>query len=114
METISLDAEAHSLAEAHEVPQRAKPAGFELTSAAVKMSNGTTLLAATGMFARRDGAREIEAADMSGLSAAVPRAGFSCTFGPCDYLRLLVEGPVCLTSSGHVHSTTSFIVSSGK
>lgn len=71
-ETISLDAEGHSLAGAYEALQKAKPAGFELTSAAVKMSNGTTRLAATGTFARRDGARQIEAPDMSGLRAAVP------------------------------------------
>lgn len=44
----------------------------QMTSAAVKMSNGTTLLAATGTFARRDGARQIEAPDMSGINAAVP------------------------------------------
>ncbi len=30
------------------------------------------LLADTGTFARRDGAREIEASDMSALGAAVP------------------------------------------
>lgn len=69
--TISLETEAHSLADAHDALEKDKPSGFELTSAAVKMSNGTMPLAATGTFARRDGASEIEAPDMNGR-AAVP------------------------------------------
>ncbi|KSU52911.1 hypothetical protein [Microbacterium enclense] len=71
-ETTTVDVEAHSLAEVHKVLQQRAPAGFELTDAPVRMSNGTTLLAAAGTFARRDGTRGIEAADMAALRAQVP------------------------------------------
>lgn len=71
-ETTTVDVQGHSLAEVHDVLEQQTPAGFELTDAPVRMSNGTTLLAAAGTFARRDGARDIEAADMTALRAQVP------------------------------------------
>lgn len=69
VETRTLEVQAHSLAEAHELLEAQRPEGFELTDAPVRMSNGTTLLTAVGSYARRDGAREIEAADRAGLDA---------------------------------------------
>ena len=36
------------------------------------MQNGTTFLAATGTFARRYGAREIEGTDLAAVQAQVP------------------------------------------
>ncbi|KEP75862.1 hypothetical protein HR12_20915 [Microbacterium sp. SUBG005] len=72
VETHTLTVEAHSLAEAHELLKAQCPAGFELASAPVTMGKGTTLLTAVGTFVRRDGARDIEAADRVALDAQVP------------------------------------------
>lgn len=71
-ETRTLDVEADSLAGIHEALAAACPPGFELIDAPVRMSNGTTTITATGTFARRDGAREIEADDMAALRGKVP------------------------------------------
>lgn len=72
VETRSLTVEAHSLAEAHEALEAQCPAGFELADAPVTMGKGTTALTAVGTFIRRDGARDIEAADRAALDAQVP------------------------------------------
>lgn len=72
VETRTVDVEAHSLADVHTVLEQQRPDGFELTDAPVRMSNGTTALAATGTFARRDGSRDIEAADRAALDAQIP------------------------------------------
>lgn len=71
-ETRTADVEAHSLADVHTVLENQRPDGFELTDAPVRMSNGTTALTATGVFARRDGAREIEGPDLAALRSLVP------------------------------------------
>lgn len=71
-DATTADVEAHPLAEAHEALRAAAPDGFELVKASVRMSSGTTLLAAAGEFSRRDGAKEIEAPDMEAMRAAVP------------------------------------------
>lgn len=71
-DATTADVGAHSLAEAHEALRAASPDGFELVKASVRMSSGTTLLAAAGEFSRRDGAKEIEAPDMEAMRAAVP------------------------------------------
>lgn len=71
-ETTTIDVEGHSLAEVQETLEAQAPAGFDLVNVPVKMTGGTTLLTATGTFSRRDGARDIEAADMAGLRAQVP------------------------------------------
>ena len=71
-ETTTLDVEGHSLAEVQETLEARAPAGFELINVPVKMTGGTTLLTATGTFSRRDGARDVEAADMTTLRAQVP------------------------------------------
>ncbi|KQT75419.1 hypothetical protein [Microbacterium sp. Leaf436] len=72
VEIRTVNVEAHSLADVHTVLERQRPDGFELTDAPVRMSNGTTALTATGVFARRDGTREIEGADMPALRGQVP------------------------------------------
>lgn len=72
VETRTIDVEAHSLAEVHAALEAQRPDGFELTDAPVRMQNGTTLLAATGTYARRDGAREIKASDHVSLDAQIP------------------------------------------
>ena len=71
-ETTTVDVQGRSLAEVHDVLEQRTPAGFQLTDAPVRMSNGTTLLAAAGTFARRDNAHDIEAVDMATLRAQVP------------------------------------------
>ncbi|WP_394685325.1 hypothetical protein [uncultured Microbacterium sp.] len=71
-ETTTIDVEGHSLAEVQETLEAQAPAGFDLVNVPVKMTGGTTLLTATGTFSRRDGARDIEAADMDALRAQVP------------------------------------------
>ncbi len=71
-ETTTVDVQGHSLAEVHDVLDQQTPAGFQLTDAPVRMSNGTTLLSAAGTFARRDNTHEIEAVDMASLRAQVP------------------------------------------
>lgn len=71
-ETTTLNVEGHSLAEVHETLEQQAPAGFDLVEAPVKMTGGTTLLTSTGTFSRRDGARDIEAADMAALHAQIP------------------------------------------
>lgn len=48
------------------------PEGWELVSAVPTMTNGTPVRSVEGKFERRDGAREIEAADMVALEAQVP------------------------------------------
>lgn len=72
VETRTLEVQAHSLAEVHEMLKAQCPDGFELASAPVRMSNGTTLLSAKGTYVRRDGVRSIEAADRAALTAQVP------------------------------------------
>lgn len=72
-ETTTIDVEGHSLAEVQEMLEAQAPAGFDLENVPVKMTGGTTLLTATGTFSRRDGAREIEAANMGALRAQVPK-----------------------------------------
>lgn len=72
VETRTATVEAHSLAEAHEMLEARCPDGFDLANAPVTMGKGTTLLTATGTYVRRDGARDIEAADRAGLDAQVP------------------------------------------
>lgn len=72
VETRTLEVEAHSLAEAHELLETQCPAGFELANAPVTMGKGTTLLTAVGTFVRRDGARDIEATDRAALDAQGP------------------------------------------
>lgn len=72
VETRTVEVQGHSLAEVHEVLDAQCPDGFELTGAPVRMSNGTTLLTAVGTYVRRDGGREIEAADRAALDAQVP------------------------------------------
>lgn len=73
VETRTIEVEAHSLAEAHELLEAQCPAGFELANAPVTMGKGITLLTAVGTFVRRDGARDIEAADRAALDAQVPK-----------------------------------------
>ncbi|MFF7681445.1 hypothetical protein ACFZA2_01700 [Microbacterium sp. NPDC007973] len=72
VETRTIEVEAHSLAEAHELLEAQCPPGFELANTPVTMGKGTTLLTAVGTFIRRDGARDIEAADRAALDAQVP------------------------------------------
>ncbi len=72
IETRIVEVEAHSLAEAHELLEAQCPPGFDLANAPVTMGKGTTLLTAVGTFIRRDGARDIEAADRAALDAQVP------------------------------------------
>lgn len=72
VETRTVTVEAHSLAEAHEMLEAQCPDGFDLANAPVQMGKGTTLLTATGTYVRRDGVREIEAADRASLDAQVP------------------------------------------
>ena len=72
IEIRTVDVEGHSLEEIRTVLAEQTPAGFELTDAPVRMTKGTTLLTATGTFARRDGTRTIEADDMATLRAKVP------------------------------------------
>lgn len=72
VEKTTTEVEAQSLEEAHTLLNTQAPAGFELTDAPVRMAAGTAALTATGTFARRDGAREIEAADIAALRAQVP------------------------------------------
>ncbi|MEV7758359.1 hypothetical protein AB0O16_14525 [Microbacterium sp. NPDC089180] len=72
VETRSVEVEAHSLAEAHDLLEAQCPPGFELANTPVTMGKGTTLLPAVGTFVRRDGARDIEAADRAALDAQIP------------------------------------------
>lgn len=72
VETRSLSVEAHSLAEAHELLEAQRPEGFDLANVPVQMGKGTTLLTAIGTYVRRDGVKEIEAADRASLDAQVP------------------------------------------
>jgi len=48
------------------------PPGFELVSAPVAMQKGSSVLTATGTFARRDGLRDIEADTMDQLRELTP------------------------------------------
>ncbi|WP_144834131.1 hypothetical protein [Microbacterium sp. BH-3-3-3] len=72
VETRTATVEAHSLAEAHELLEQQCPPGFDLANVPVQMGKGTTLLTAVGTYVRRDGGREIEAADRPGLDAQIP------------------------------------------
>lgn len=72
VETRTVTVEAHSLEEAHALLEQQRPAGFDLANAPVQMGKGTTLLTAVGAYVRRDGGREIEAADRAALDAQVP------------------------------------------
>lgn len=72
VETRTATVEAHSLAEAHELLEQQCPRGFDLANVPVQMGKGTTLLTAVGTYVRRDGGREIEAADRAALDAQVP------------------------------------------
>lgn len=71
-DTRTLEVQGHSLAEITDTLHAQTPAGWELTDMPVRMENGTTLLTATAIFARRDGQETIEAADMTALRAKVP------------------------------------------
>lgn len=71
-ETATAVVEASTLEEAHQLLEQQAPAGFVLTDAPVRMGAGTDMLTATGTYSRRDGARDIEAADMNALRAQVP------------------------------------------
>lgn len=71
VEKITAGVEGHSLAEIRATLNAQCPPGFELASAPVRMTNGTTLLAATGTFTRIDGQRDIDADDMPALQATV-------------------------------------------
>lgn len=71
-ETSTAEVEARSLEEAHALLEQLAPAGFVLTDAPVRMGKGTDTLTASGTYSRRDGARDIEAADMASLRAQVP------------------------------------------
>lgn len=72
VETRTATVEAHSLAEAHALLEQQCPPGFDLANVPVHMGKGTTLLTAVGTYVRRDGGREIEAADRAPLDAQVP------------------------------------------
>lgn len=72
VETRTVTVEAHSLAEAHELLEQQRPTGFDLANVPVQMGKGTTLLTAVDTYVRRDGGREIEAADRAALDAQVP------------------------------------------
>lgn len=71
-ETRTLDVEADPLAGTHKALDAACPPRFEVTDAPVRTSNGTTTTTASRTSSRRDGARDIEAADVAGLRAQVP------------------------------------------
>lgn len=70
--TVTVPVEAPSLAEVQSALAAVTPAGHELVASPVQMVTGSPMLTAVGTFARRDGARDIEADDRAALFAKVP------------------------------------------
>lgn len=70
-ETKTLDVTGATLEDVHQQLVDATPPGFVLASGPVKMSAGTTTLAATGTYLPT-AVREVEADDMPALRSKVP------------------------------------------
>lgn len=71
-ETLNINVEGEGLPEIQAKLEAARPDGFDLVNAPVKMNAGSTTLTAVGTFSRRDQTREIEGATMADLRAATP------------------------------------------
>lgn len=71
-ETRTITLQGASLEDIREQAITQTPAGWDLVSAPVTMTNASTMLTATATLARRDGAREVEADDMDRLLQLVP------------------------------------------
>ncbi|MFL1999510.1 hypothetical protein [Microbacterium sp. A1-JK] len=72
VETRTFDVEGKSLDDIQEKLEALRPEGFDLVKSTAHPVKGTMLLSSVGTFARRDGAREIEADNRATLDAKVP------------------------------------------
>lgn len=69
----------------HPHAETSPPVGDELADAPVPISNGITALTTTGVFARRDGARDIAGSDVAALRAPeCPTGGRSSPYTPSN------------------------------
>lgn len=71
-ETRTVEVTGESLEDIQEKLEALRPEGFDLVKSTAHPVKGTMLLSSVGTFARRDGAREIEADDRASLDAKVP------------------------------------------
>lgn len=71
-EPRTVEVKGESLADIQEKLEALRPEGFELVKSTAHPIKGTMMLSSVGTFARRDGAREIEADDRAALDAKVP------------------------------------------
>ncbi|MGO4488137.1 hypothetical protein [Microbacterium sp. 2RAF4] len=72
IETHTVTLKGEDLADVRAQLVAQAPEGWELVSAVPTMTNGTPVRSVEGRYERRDGQREIEAADMAALEAQVP------------------------------------------
>jgi hypothetical protein len=72
IETHTVTLKGEDLADVRAQLVAQAPQGWELVSAMPTMTNGTPVRSVEGRYERRDGQREIEAADMAALEAQVP------------------------------------------
>lgn len=71
-ETRTVEVTGESLDDIQVKLEALRPEGFDLVKSTAHPVKGTMLLSSVGTFARRDGAREIEADDRAALYAKVP------------------------------------------
>lgn len=72
VESHTVEVAGISLDEIYSQIEGNAPDGYDLVSAPVRMLKGAQGIEATARFDRRDGVREITAADMAALEAQVP------------------------------------------
>lgn len=71
-ETRDISVEAPSIDQARAQIEAQVPDGWVLTDVAAAMAKASIMITLSATIARRDGARDIEAADLAALEAQVP------------------------------------------